>query len=85
MSVDDIIRAWKDPDRRPGSAHDDGHPAGEIALEHTGGDAAAVTGGALTFGCCETQQGCTHPWGGPETVYGTCDIWTIGCCELTLV
>jgi hypothetical protein len=64
MSSDEMIRMWKDPERRSGAftAH---HPAGEIALDEVGGDwtttlvsittTAFPTNVPTMWECCATQ------------------------------
>jgi hypothetical protein len=77
MNSADMVRAWKDPDRAKADATVK-HPAGEITLDFVGG--VPNTEALLSAGCCDTHQGCTHPWGCPETLYGSCGAWTFGCC-----
>jgi hypothetical protein len=59
MSSEEIIRAWKDPDRRV----DDGgvnHPAGDIELDYTGGQVSPMaTEYMLSMGCA--CGGITNP------------------------
>jgi hypothetical protein len=75
--VQELVRAWKDVEYRDTGT---GHPAGEIVIDPVGGMEAVNTEPVMSFGCCDTNVGCTHPWGCPETLYGTCGAFTIGCC-----
>jgi len=84
MSVDNLVWAWKDPDRRDPSFDESSHPAGAIDLGLGG-----LVGGVaqpeqtrlfLTLGCCHgfTVDTCINI-SCPYTCDVACQGITLGC------